>query len=109
MDLSFGRSKRGNSASAHRLRAIESFNHDGVLIARRRKHRRSLPMREILLFLVAVVAFKVVLVFDMGAAGYGAKVAELSGGTTIEQWAGWAMRLDPVSQYIVDQVRFAGW
>lgn len=55
------------------------------------------------------MAFKIVLVFDMGAAAYGAKAAELSAGTTIEQWAGWAMQLDPVSHFIVDQVRFAGW
>ena len=109
MDLSFGRSKRGYPGTGHRAGAIESFNHDGVLIARRRKHKRSLPIREILLFLVAVVAFKLVLFFDMGGATYGAKAAELMAGSTIEQWAGWAMQLDPVSQFIVDQVRFAGW
>jgi len=65
-----------------------------------------LPLREILLFLVAVSTFKVVLFFDMGAASYGAKAAELMAGTTIEQWAGWAMKLDPVSQFFVDQIRY---
>jgi hypothetical protein len=67
-----------------------------------------LPVRQILLFLVAIIAFKVVLFLDMGGAAYGAKAAELKAGTTIEQWAGWAMQLDPASQFIVEQIRNLG-
>lgn len=95
----------GYKTSARMSRSIESFNHDGMEIARRRTHRRVLPVRPFLLFALAVFAFKIFLVLQMGQASYGAKMAVLAEGTTMEQVAAKVMALDPVSQWIVDEIR----
>ena len=102
------RSRAPKSYEFHpqKFRSLESFNHDGFEIARRRTSRRGFPWRQIMYFLVAVVAFKVFLFFEMGAGAYGAKIEELKTGTSLEQYAAMAMTLDPVSQWIVDAIRF---
>ncbi len=89
--------------------SLESFNHDGLEIARRKSKRREWPIREIALFALAVVSFKIFLFFEMGAAAYGAKIAEFGAGGPVEQALGWAMTLDPVSTWIVDGIRFGHW
>jgi len=102
MGLSIGTPKRQSVS-------LESFNHDGVQIARRRRRQRELPLRQVAYFLIAVVSFKIFLFFDMGAGAYGAKIDELMQGTKWERAAGWAMQLDPASQWVVDGVRFGRW
>lgn len=102
MGLSLGTPKRQSVS-------LESFNHDGMQIARRRRSRRELPLRQVAYFLIAVVSFKIFLFFDMGAGAYGAKVDELMRGSTWERAAGYAMRLDPVSEWVVDGIRFGRW
>lgn len=89
-----------------KFRSLESFNHDGFEIARRRPSRRGFPWQQVLYFAVAVVAFKIFLFFEMGGGAYGAKIEALKDGTTLEQVAAVAMTLDPVSQYVVDAIRF---
>ena len=88
------------------FRTLESFNHDGVEIARRRKVRRGLPLRQFVYFAVAVISFKVFLFFEMGAASYGAKVEELIAAGGAERLAGYAMQLDPVTSFIIDRIRY---
>jgi hypothetical protein len=89
--------------------SLESFNHDGVEIARRRHRAHGIPLRQIAYFLIAVVSFKIFLFFDMGAGAYGAKIQELMQGETWERAAGYAMQLDPASQWFVDGVRYGRW
>ena len=88
---------------------IRSFNHDGVEIARVRRKKRELPLRHLLQFALAVFSFKIFLFLDMGPAAYGQKVADLSNGTLIERVASRAMILDPVSQWLVDGLRYGRW
>ncbi len=95
-----------NSASRSR-RSVESFNHDGMEIARRRSHRRGLPVTQILLFLLFLFMFRIFLVMHMGQVAYGAKMATLSEGTAIEQLAAQAMVLDPVSKWVIAEARSA--
>ena len=102
MSLIFGTQKRQSVS-------LESFNHDGLQIARRRRSRRVLPIRQVLYFLLAVMSFKIFLFFDMGAGAYGAKVDELMQGGTWERVAGFAMQLDPASLWVVDGIRFGRW
>lgn len=92
-----------------RFKTLESFNHDGFEVARRKPAPRGFPFRQVVYFVVAVVAFKVFLFFEMGAGAYGAKVQELQAGTTMEQIASVAMTLDPMSQWVVDVIRFGKW
>ncbi|MDJ0631350.1 MAG: hypothetical protein QNJ44_24060 [Rhodobacter sp.] len=72
---------------------------------RRRSSDRVIPLREVSLFLLALVTIKVLLMAGLGGAAYGAKMASLSQGDPIERLASYAMRPDPVSGWIVDQVR----
>ena len=81
----------------------------GLLNALRRQGRRRIPVRHIMLFLLAIVSFKVFLFFDLGGAAYGAKIEALSKGTTLEQIAARAMVLDPVSEWLVNGIRFGAW
>lgn len=96
-------------AGKPRHTALESFNHDGVEIARRKTKRREWPIRHLFLFLVAVLSFKIFLFFDMGGAAYGAKIEELSQGAMWEQVAARAMVLDPASKWFVDGLRYGRW
>lgn len=107
----FSRSQDRYSIGASKTRhlALESFSHDGVEIARRKPKRREWPIRQLFLFLVAVLSFKIFLFFDMGAAAYGAKINELSQGAVWEQVAARAMVLDPASKWLVDGLRFGRW
>lgn len=90
-----------------RSASLQSFNHDGLELARRRTHRRAFPLRQLALFGLAILAFKIFLYLDMGGAAYGAKVAELRAGEGIERLAGQAMALDPASKWLVTQLQFA--
>ena len=90
-------------------RSIESFNHDGVELARRRKHSRLYPLPQIAQFALAYIAFKVFLFLQMGAGSYGAKITLLSDGNMMERIAAKVMSLDPLSIWIIDGVRFGLW
>ena len=105
------KSQHGYSVGAvHQHRgSLESFNHDGLEIARRKTKRRELPIRQIFLFLVAVLSFKIFLFLDMGGAAYGAKIEELSQGAAWERLAARAMVLDPASKWLIDGVRYGRW
>ena len=111
MGLIFGSSKRQTKATPDGSYAsMSSFNHDGLELARvKREKRREFPFRHVFLFLLAVASFKVFLFLDMGAGAYGAKAEALAEGTRLEQIAGWAMKMDPLSLYIVDGLRFGAW
>lgn len=76
---------------------------------RRRALRRQFPMRQVLLFMLAVFSFKIFLFLDLGGATYGAKMVVLSEGTMLERVAARAMVMDPVSEWIIDGVRFGTW
>ena len=97
------------SNTQSRFVSLESFNHDGIEIVRRRSRRRALPLRQLCYFLLVVLSFKIFLFLNMGAAAYGAKIEEMSQGAGFERLAARAMVLDPVSQWFVDGVRFGRW
>ncbi|MEM1387134.1 MAG: hypothetical protein AAF748_08590 [Pseudomonadota bacterium] len=90
----------------HAPRSLESFNHDGVEIARRKRRApRGLPWGHFALFALTVVAFKVFLASQIGLASYGAKMAQLAEGSRIERVAAFAMTLDPVSELMVSALQ----
>ena len=93
------------TASRRPNRSIESFNHDGLELARRRKHDGGLPIKQILLFALFVLAFKIFLALHMGMAAYGSKMNALAEGAGWERLAAKAMVLDPVSELIVTEMQ----
>lgn len=100
---------RDQSAQSWGAGAGVAKSHAGPINAIRRQLRRRLPVREIMLFVLAVASFKIFLFFDLGAANYGSKMAALSEGNLLERVAGRAMVLDPVSEWVVDGVRYGTW
>ena len=89
---------------------LESFNHDGVQIARQRaRRRRTLPLRQVGFLLLAFLAFKVFLYLDLGPVAYAGKIEDLGQGSRWEQVAARAMALDPVSEWILHGIKFGRW
>ena len=97
----FGRRTRATGRPV----VIESFNHDGLAIAKRKTHARGLPMRHLALFLIAAMSLRMVTYSDLGPAGYAARMSALLEGGTIERMAGRAMALDTVSENLAQGFR----
>lgn len=92
------------------FQSLETFNHDGLVLARvRRTSRRPAALRQILLFGLAVIAFKLFLFLQMGEVAYTQKMEDLALGSSVEQTAAWAMQLDPMSAWLVDGIRYGTW
>lgn len=92
------------------FKSLETFNHDGIELARvSKRKRRQIPIRHFLFFVLAVMSFKVFLYFEIGQVAYTQKMESLAAGTQIEQAASWAMQMDPVSTWIINGIRFGAW
>lgn len=107
-----GRSESAFSShrASKRFRDLESFNQDGLIIARFKGRRVwQLPLRQLLYFMIAVFSFKIFLFFEMGAVAYAQKIEDLSKGIIVERIAAKAMVLDPMSKWVIDGIRFGHW
>ena len=72
---------------------VRLVERNGILApAEPKRGRRGLPVRGIVLSLLAFLGFKGVL------------LAQLEAGTIVEQMGAWAMRADPVTLWIADMV-----
>ncbi len=80
---------------------VEGFNLDGMEIARIRRKRRWVPWRQVYLFVLAVLAFKIALYFNIGAGAYGGMIDEMLQGNTLERVGGILLTLDPISEALV--------
>lgn len=89
----------------------QSFDAWGTIqtTGRRRRARGRIPVRQVLLFALAVFSFKIFLFHDLGGSAYGAKMIALSEGNSLERIAASAMAMDPVSEWIVNGIRFGSW
>lgn len=78
---------------------------NGVLVpVRRSRARRGLPVRGIILSLAVFLAFKGFLFAHLGAVTYIDRVAMLERGNIVEQMGAWAMRPDPITLFLADQI-----
>ena len=59
----------------------------------------------IALVLIGIVAFKGIVHFELGAAGYDARVAQLAAGSTVERVGAWIMQADPLTLWVSEQAR----
>lgn len=69
-----------------------------------KRTRRGLPVRGIVLSLLAFLVFKGFLMVHLGALTYVERVAQLEAGNIVEQMGAWAMRADPVTLWIAQQI-----
>ena len=92
----------------HKRRAsgfVRLEERNGILMpVERVRVRRGLPVRGIVLALLAFLVFKGFLLAHLGALTYVDRVARLEAGNVVEQMGAWAMRPDPVTLWVADQL-----
>ncbi len=84
---------------------VRLVERNGILApAERVRARNGLPVRGIVLSLLAFLGFKGFLMAHLGAITYVDRVAKLEAGSIVEQMGAWAMRADPVTLWIAQQI-----
>lgn len=84
---------------------VRLIERDGILTPVERKRvRQGLPVRGIVLAALAFLGFKGFLMAHLGALTYVDRVAQLETGNIVEQMGAWAMRADPVTLWIAEQI-----
>lgn len=79
---------------------------NGLLVpVRRAKTRRGFPVRGLFLTLVMFLGFKGFLLAYLGAITYVDRHAQLEQGSAIEKAGAWAMRPDPATVWIAEQIK----
>lgn len=82
---------------------VASMSHDGLLIAVPRRRRLRVPFAGIALLAVGIIAFKGVVLAQVGDAGYQTRLDGLAQGTQVERAAAWVMQADPITQWVAQQ------
>lgn len=77
---------------------------DGVVVARRRRLRLSVPWRSATLALICCFLLKGFMIWHQGEADYAARLADLSARSSGHRAAAWILALDPVSAWIGDRL-----
>lgn len=73
---------------------------DGLIVARPRRARATIPVRGIVLFIAGFLLFKGVLIASLGQVTYDDRVTALAGGSLLERAGAWVMLADPISRDI---------
>lgn len=108
--MKLGFAHRGKRTEKPRVTgALTSFNHDGLVLAERRRRRSEidLPWKAFIQVALIVTAVKLLLYIDLGPIAYNARVETLSQGAWYEQIGAWLMFIDPFSQMVLDTI--TGW
>lgn len=82
---------------------VTTMNHDGLVVARPRRESTGLPARGLFLALVALLVFKSFMLAQLGVEGYNTQMAVLADGSTFERVSAYAMKPDPVTQWLAVQ------
>ena len=84
---------------------VTTVTKDGLIVARpTRRVARWLPVRPLLVLLVAAFAFKVMLYSFLGPEDYAAQVAGLAVGTPLEQVATYILHADQATVWLAEQI-----
>ena len=84
---------------------VTSVNHDGLIIARPRRHAPRFPWKGMTLTIVLLLLFKGFLYLNLGGITYDARVEKLKEGTVIEQAGAFAMQADPATVWVAAQLQ----
>lgn len=109
MAHSTGISRSRNQSFEGWERGMYQGRRRGLFAGVRRQMRRRVSVAHVLLFILAVFSFRIFLFFDLGGAQYGAKMNALAEGNALERVASVAMRLDPVSNWVIQGIRYGKW
>ena len=82
---------------------VKTMNPDGLVVARPNRRSSGLPARGLLLTLAAMLVFKVFLLAQIGIEDYNDRISVLENGSGPEKVGAFAMKLDPVTQWLAGQ------
>lgn len=74
---------------------------DGLIVFRPRRRKASFRFRSLFLLVAAFLAFKVVVLMQIGVDAYQLRIDRLEAGTAVEQVGAYAMQIDPVTRAVV--------
>jgi hypothetical protein len=82
---------------------VTRMNPDGLVVARPSRQSSGLPARGFFLTLAAMLVFKVFLLAQLGVEGYNDRITVLENGSGSEKVGAFAMKLDPITQWLAGQ------
>lgn len=83
---------------------VTTMDGDGLVVARPQRKSSGAVARGLFLCLVSLLCFKGFLLAELGADVYIERMAQMQGGSTFEQFGAYAMRPDPVTQWLATQI-----
>lgn len=95
--------KRKKGVGARHSALMDS---DGYMIVRGFEQRRGLPFKGLFLLAVGFICLKGLMMATMGEGAYAAKVSDLlETQSAVSQLGVWAMKADPVSSFVADNIK----
>lgn len=96
---------RDQESAVRPTRKSIAIDRDGYVIVRGAARRRPVPWSGLIMVVVAFFGLKGVMMSQFGPDYYGQNVFRLSEGTTVERFAAWTMRPDPMSRWVALQIK----
>jgi len=83
---------------------VTSVNHDGLIIARPQRKSNGVSLRALFVCLLTLMVFKGFLYAQLGEVAYNDRMILLQNGTIVEQVGAYAMKVDPATYWISEQI-----
>ena len=74
---------------------------DGLIVVKPKRRKMQFPLKGAVLLLIGFFAFKAFMLMSLGERTYTDRLAQLQGGTIVEQGGAWVMQPDAVTQAMV--------
>lgn len=78
---------------------------DGLIVVRARRRAPRIPYAGIFTMLVALVAFKVIVLIYLGETGYNQRINAMRDGNAIDRTGAWIMQSDVVSRTLAYEIK----
>jgi hypothetical protein len=83
---------------------VPFIDRTGLVSMRPRRARIRVPLRGLLLLAAGFIAFKGLVLADLGGELYAERLETLSNGTVVEQAGAWIMQADPASKWVAARI-----
>lgn len=96
----------GSKKSLVRRGATHRVGKNGIIVVEPKSARRTmrLPIRGVLVMIACFFGFKALLLAANGPDTYNDRLASLENGNVVAVWGARALAVDPVTQFIADQI-----
>ena len=84
---------------------VTRIDQNGVLIVKAKRRGFHFPVKGAVLMILAFFCFKALMLVSNGPEAYSDRLSTLENGTIIEAMGARVLSVDPVTQFIADQVR----